>query len=59
MYESVLSCCLFATKTLNSSFADVLNMDLELLLDLLNVNAKCNDTDNKKEKKGVTYKVLD
>lgn len=47
-------------KTFNSSFAEIDNMELGTLLDLINVYEKINDTDKiKQNKKGVTYKVLD
>ena len=58
--EGVLSCYLFAMKNFNSSFAEIDNMDLDLLLDFINVYDKINDTDtNKQDKNCITYKVLD
>lgn len=50
MYESVLSCCVFAAKELHSSFAAVRNMDLELLLDMISVYEKIVDVDDKDTK---------
>ena len=58
-YEGVLSCYLFAMREFNSSYAEVDNMDLETLLDLICVYDKINDTETSKNKKGHTYKVLD
>ena len=60
VYEGVLSCYLFAMREFNSSFAEIDNLDLETLLDLISVYDKINDTtSNKKNKNAVTYKVLD
>lgn len=39
-YEGVLSCYLSAMEAFNSSFAEIDNMDLELLLDLIRVSNK-------------------
>ncbi len=59
MYEGVLSCCLFAMKTFNSSFAEVLKIPLKLFLDLVSVYEKTNEVENLKPQKKVKYKVLD
>lgn len=50
---------MFAIKTFNSSYAEIDNMELEILLDLISVYDKINDTPNEKKKKGQTYAVLD
>ena len=49
---------MFAMQTFNSSYAEVDAMELEILLDLISVYEKINDTGNK-NKKGQTYQVLD
>lgn len=49
---------MFAMKTFNSSYAEVDNMELETLLDLISVYDKINDTSADK-KKGQTFTVLD
>ena len=60
MYESVLSCYLFAMKTFNSSYAEIDDMELETLLDLIFVYDKINTSLKTKADKGVvTYQVLD
>lgn len=42
-YEGVMSCYLFGMKTFNSSFSEIEEMELDLLLDLINVNEKITD----------------
>ena len=42
MKESVLSCCLFAMKTFNNSFADTMGMELALFIALIKVYQKVN-----------------
>lgn len=49
MRESVLSCCLFAMKTFNNSFADTMKMDLSLFLELISVYQKVNSVPDEKE----------
>ena len=52
---------MFAMKEFNSSYSEILDMELETLLDLICVYDKINDADSgKSEKKGkIKYKVLD
>ena len=47
MYESALSCYVFAAKEFHNSFAAVHNMDLAMLLDLIGVYEKITDTEDK------------
>lgn len=45
-YETCLSCYLLAVKILKSSIAEIDDMDLGLLLDLINVYGKVNSTED-------------
>ena len=48
-YEGVLSCYLLAIKILKSSFNEVDNMGLDILLELLNVYDKINSAESERE----------
>lgn len=45
-YETCLSCYLLAVKILKNSIAEIDDMDLGLLLDLINVYGKVNSTED-------------
>lgn len=49
MKESVLSCCLFAMKTFNNSFADTMKMDLAIFIELISVYQKVNGAHEEKK----------
>ncbi len=46
-YETCLSCYLLAVKILKSSIAEIDDMDLGLLLDLINVYSKVNSAEDR------------
>lgn len=48
-YEGVLSCYLLAIKILKSSFYEVDEMELDILLDLINVYEKVNSAESERE----------
>ncbi|MBQ9487530.1 MAG: hypothetical protein IJU91_07010 [Selenomonadaceae bacterium] len=48
-YEGVLSCYFLAIKILKSSFYEVDEMELDILLELINVYDKINSAESKSE----------
>lgn len=48
-YEGVLSCYLLAIKILKSSFNEVDNMELDILLELISVYDKINSAESRRE----------